>query len=81
MVLVSAKPYNDIGILQTERSNRERHEARGVGHEAIPLEQHIIGCHGEREACLERRPDPVHDLLEGEQGDAGDYAATGISSI
>jgi len=64
MVLVSEKPCHNIGLLQTELSNRERHEARGIGHEAIPLDQHIIGCHGEREVGVERRPDSVHDLLE-----------------
>ena len=31
MVLVSDKPSNDIGILQTKLSDRERHETRRVG--------------------------------------------------
>ena len=63
-MLVSAKLWNNIGLLQTELSNRERHEARGVGHEALPLVHHMIGCHSKREAGVERCPDPVHDLLE-----------------
>ena len=29
----------------------------------MPLDQHIEGRHGERESCLEIRPDPVHDLF------------------
>ncbi len=30
----------------------------------MPLDQHIEGGHGERQARLQIRPDPVHDLLE-----------------
>src|SRR5215472_4697083 len=30
----------------------------------MPLDQHIEGGHGERQARLEIRPDPVHDFLE-----------------
>jgi len=45
MVLVSYKPNNDIGILQTKLSNREGHEARRVGEEAMPLDEHIEGGH------------------------------------
>ena len=64
MVLVSDKPNNDIGILQTKLSDRERHETRHVGLEAMPLDEDIEGGHGEREPRLEIRPAPVHDLFE-----------------
>src|SRR5215510_13134368 len=64
MVLVSDKLNNDIGILQTKFSDREGHEARRVGLEAVPLDQHIEGGHGERQARLKIRPAPVHDLFE-----------------
>src|SRR2546423_12215318 len=39
----------------------------------MPLHQHIEGRHGERQARLKRGPAPR------EQGDAGGYAAAGIS--
>ena len=32
---------NGVSLLQTKFSHRERHEARGVGLEAMPLDQHI----------------------------------------
>src|SRR5436853_572638 len=64
MVLVSYILYNYISILQTKFSYGEGYEARGVGLEAMPLDEHIEGRHSEGEACLERRPDSVHDLLE-----------------
>ena len=64
MVLVSDKPSNDIGILQTKLSHREGHEARRVGLEAMPLDQHIEGGYGEREPRLKIRPHAVHDFLE-----------------
>jgi len=64
MVLVSDKPSNDIGILQTKLRHREGHEARRGGLEAMPLDQHIKGGQGEREPGMEIRPAPVHDLLE-----------------
>src|SRR6266446_8076034 len=64
MVLVSDKPNNDIGLLQTKLSNREGHEARRVGLETMPLDQDIEGDHGEREPSVEIRPDSMHDLLE-----------------
>ena len=64
MVLVSDKPRNDIGILQTKLSHREGHEARRIGLEAMPLDQHIEGGHGERQPGVKIRPDPVHDFLE-----------------
>src|SRR2546422_10361997 len=64
MVLVSYKPNSNIGILQTKLSNREGHEARRVGLEAMPLDQHIEGGHGEREPGVKIRPAPMHHLLE-----------------
>ena len=64
MVLVSDKPSNNIGILQTKFSHREGHEAGRIGVEAMPLDQHIKGGYGEREARLKIRPHTVHDLLE-----------------
>src|SRR6266511_4153530 len=64
MVLVSYTPKNGIRILQTKLSHRERHEARRVGEEAIPLDEYIEGGHGEREARLKIRPAPMHHLLE-----------------
>src|SRR5215217_8595983 len=64
MVLVSDKPGNDLSILQTKLGNRERHEARGVGLEALPLDQDIEGGHGAREPRLHIGPAPMHDLLE-----------------
>jgi hypothetical protein len=51
MVLVSDKPSNDIDILQTKLGNREGHEPRRVGLEAMPLGQDIEGGHGERGLC------------------------------
>src|SRR5215831_13353435 len=64
MVLVSKKPSSDIGILQTKLSDRERHETRRVGLEAIPLDEDIEGGHGEGQARLKIGPAPVHDLFE-----------------
>src|SRR5437660_6060984 len=64
MVLVSHKPSSDIGILQTKLSYRERYKARRSGLEAMPLDQHIEGRHGERQACLKIRPAPMHHLLQ-----------------
>jgi hypothetical protein len=64
MVLVSYKPNNDIGILQTKLSDREGHEARRGGLETMPLDQQIKDRHGEREARLKIRPAPMHHLLE-----------------
>ena len=63
MVLVSYILEKDIGILQTKFSDREGHEARRVGLEAVPLDQHIEGGHGERQARLKIPPAPMHHLL------------------
>src|SRR6266436_8818008 len=63
MVLVCYIPNKDISILQTKFSDRERHEARRVGLEALPLDEHIEGGHGERQARLKIGPAPMHHLL------------------
>ena len=52
MVLVSDKPSNDISILLTKFSDREGHEARRARLEAVPLDQHIEGGHGERQGLV-----------------------------
>src|SRR6266700_2027297 len=64
MVLVSDKPSNDISILQTKFSDREGHKARRARLEAMPLDQHIEGGHGEREARLKIRPASMYPLFE-----------------
>src|ERR671937_513934 len=64
MVLVSYTLANYVSILQTKFSDREGHEARRVGLEAMPLDQHIEERHREREPCLKIRPLAVHDFLE-----------------
>src|SRR5438093_10019874 len=64
MVLVSYIPYNYISILQTKLSHRERHEARRIGLETMPLDQYVEGGHSEREPGVEIRPDAMHDLFE-----------------
>src|SRR3989442_12756066 len=64
MVLVSYIPYSYISHLQTKLGHREGHEARRIGLEAMPLDQHIEGGHGEREARLKIRPAPMHHLFE-----------------
>ena len=63
MVLVSYIPYSYIRHLQTKLGHREGHEARRIGLEAMPLDQHIEGGHGEREPRLKIRPAPMHHLL------------------
>src|SRR2546427_3297068 len=64
MVLVPYILDNYISILQTQFSYREGHEARRGGLETVPLDQHIEGGHGERQARLKRRPAPMHHLFE-----------------
>ena len=64
MVLVSDKPSNDTGMLQTKISHREGHEARRIGLEAVPLDQHVKGRHGERKSGVEILPHAMHDHLE-----------------
>src|SRR5438094_2457965 len=63
MMLVFYILYNYVSFLQTKFSDREGHEARRVGLEAVPLDRQIKGGHGERQACLKRRPAPMHHLL------------------
>ena len=55
---------NGVSRLQTELSHREGHEARRIGLEAMPVDQHIEGRHTEREPGVEIRPHAVHDPLE-----------------
>jgi hypothetical protein len=64
MVLVFYKLNTHTSILQTKFSYREGHEARRVRLQAMPLDQHIEGGHGEREPRLKIRPPTVHDPLE-----------------
>src|SRR5216683_2485458 len=63
MVLVCCILDNYFSILQTKFSDREGHEARRIGLETVPLDQHIEGGHGEREPRLKIRPAPMHHLL------------------
>src|SRR6516165_9435151 len=62
MVLASYILSNYVSILQTKFSNRERHEARRIGLETMPLHQHIAGHHGEGQTRLNIRPAPMHHL-------------------
>src|SRR5712691_4245872 len=64
MVLVSYILENPISILQTKFSYREGHEARRIGLEAMPLDQHIEGGHGERQARLKIHPASMHHLFK-----------------
>src|SRR5690242_17070384 len=64
MVLVSYRLDNYISLLQTKCSDREWHEARRVGLETMPLDEHIKRRHSKREARMERRPAPMHHLFE-----------------
>jgi hypothetical protein len=62
MVLVSDKPSNGIGILQTKLSHRERHKARRGGLEAMPLDQHMEGGHGACQFAKASVMSPVPNL-------------------
>jgi len=74
MVLVSYILGNYVSLLQTKLSHREGHEARRIGLEAMPLDQHIKSRHGEREAGLEVLPDPVRDFLKvADHGQHGEH--------
>jgi hypothetical protein len=64
MVLVSYTLYNHISLLQTKFSDGEGHETRRVGLEAMPLDQHVEGGHGECQTRLKIRPAPMHHLLQ-----------------
>src|SRR6266478_7574194 len=74
MVLVAYTLANYVSILQTKFSDREGYEARRIGLEAMPLDQHIEGRHGERQPGVEIVPDPVHDPLKmADHGQHGEY--------
>src|SRR5215471_21858507 len=64
MVLVFYRLITDISTLQTKLSHREGHEAGCIWLETMPLDEHIEGGHGKREARLEIRPAPMHHLFE-----------------
>ena len=65
---------NGVSLLQTQLSHREGHEARRMGLEAMPLDQHIEGRHGEREPGVARRLHAVHDPLEiADHGQHGEH--------
>src|SRR5262249_29725354 len=64
MVLVSYILENSASILQTKFSYGERHEARRVRPETMPLDQHIESGHRERQARLKIGPAPRHHLLQ-----------------
>ena len=57
-------PHKGINLLQTKLSHRERHEARRIGLEAMPLDEHIEGRHRERQPRLKRGLAPMHHLLQ-----------------
>src|SRR5207237_4209151 len=63
MVLVSDKPSNDIGMLQTNRRHRARHADRRRGLETMPLDQDIAGGPGAGEPRLTRGPAPLPHWL------------------
>src|SRR5262245_50742083 len=74
MVLVSYKLNRNISILQTKFSNRERHEARRIGLEAMPLDEYIEDGHGERQARLKRGPAPMHHSFKmADHGQHGEH--------
>src|SRR5437867_6547358 len=64
MVLVAYILDKNVSILQTKFSDREGHEARRIGLETMPLDEHIEGGHGERQARLTIRPAPMHHLFQ-----------------
>jgi hypothetical protein len=64
MVLVSYKPSNGIGLLQTKLRHREGHKARRIGLETMPLDQYVEGGHGERQTRLKILPASMHHLFE-----------------
>ena len=64
MVLVFCRLDNHISILQTKFSDREGHEARRSRLEAMPLDEHIEGGHGEGQTRLKIGPAPMHHLLQ-----------------
>src|SRR5229473_5777720 len=74
MVLVSYSLNNYVSIFKTKFSYREGHEARCIRLEAMPLDQHIEGRHGERQACLKIRQTPMYDSLKmADHGQHGEH--------
>src|SRR5262245_45407250 len=63
MVVVFDKPNGSISLLQTQLSHRERHAARRLGEEALPLDEDMKGGHGAGEADVAGLPAPLHHLL------------------
>src|SRR5262245_46902353 len=57
-------PWVSTSILQTKLRHREGHETRRVGLETIPLDQHIEGGHGVRQARLKIGPASMHHLFQ-----------------
>ena len=64
MALVSYILDDHSSILQTKLGHREGYEARRVGVETMPLDEHIESRQGERQACLKIRPAPMQHLFE-----------------
>src|SRR4249920_894137 len=64
MVLVSYILENSTSILQTKFSHGERHEARRMRLETMPLDEHIESGHRKRQARLKIGPAPMHHLLQ-----------------
>jgi hypothetical protein len=64
MVLVSYTQYKHSSILQTKLRDGEGDEARRIGLEAMPPDQHIEGRHSEREPGVEIRSHAVRDPLK-----------------
>src|SRR5215813_7715025 len=62
-ILAFRRGVDYFSILQTKFSYGERHKARRVGLETMPLDQHIEERHREREPCLKIRPLAVQDFL------------------
>src|SRR6266850_4990751 len=67
MVLVS---------LEADLRDREWHEAVHLGGQTMPRHQPVERGHRARETCLDIRPAPVHDLLEG--ADHGEPRPAGL---
>jgi hypothetical protein len=64
MVLVSYKPSNGIGLLQTKLRHREGHKARRIGLETMPLDQYVEGGHGERQTRLKILPASINTFAK-----------------
>src|SRR4029450_11250146 len=55
---------NGVSLSQTKISHREGHEARRIGLEALPLDEHVEGHHGECQPGVKILPPAVHNPLE-----------------